>query len=268
MTSLVARTALAVAISAAGIALAGTSPAARPLEAIRQRGVVSVCAPPNALPAASKKGEPRGIQVDLARAIADRLGVGLEVDWVTEAVMYRRVDCDLVMDAFVQVEALKELNLSPTTPYQHTGVALLLRPGLDGVTRFDDLPKEARLAVRVGSAAQYLLGKRGLRAIPFGFEDDMVEAVASGEVDAAAVTPASAGWYLHQHPDASLRLVDAYDGEPELSWDLAVGMRRADHATLRAVDDAVRALLADGTVGRIYAAYGVEHRMPGAVATR
>jgi polar amino acid transport system substrate-binding protein len=187
---------------------------------------------------------------------------------VTEAVMYRRVDCDLVMDAFVQVEALKELNLSPTSPYQHTGVALVLRPGLDGVTRFDDLPKEARLAVRVGSAAQYLLGKRGLKAIPFGFEDDMVEAVASGEVDAAAVTPASAGWYLHQHPDAPLRLVDAYDGEPELSWDLAVGMRRADHATLRAVDDTVRALVTDGTVARIYATYGVEHRAPAASADR
>jgi polar amino acid transport system substrate-binding protein len=122
--------------------------------------------------------------------------------------------------------------------------------------------------VRVGSVAQYLLGKRGLRVIPFGFEDDMMAAVASGEVDGAAVTPASAGWYLHQHTDAPLRLVDAYDGESELSWDLAVGMRRADHAMLRAVDDAVRALVADGTVTRIYAAYGVEHHVPQSVATR
>jgi polar amino acid transport system substrate-binding protein len=182
--------------------------------------------------------------------------------------MYRRVDCDLVMDAFVQMDALRELNLSPTSPYQHTGVALVLRPGFDGITRFDDLPKDARLAVRVGSVAQYVLGKRGLKVVPFGFEDDMVAAVASGEVDAAAVTPASAGWYLHQHPDVPLRLVDAYDAEPELSWDLAVGMRRADHATLRAVDEAVRALVADGTVARIYAAYGVEHRVPQSVATR
>ena len=96
----------------------------------------------------------------------------------------------------------------------------------------------------------------------------MVAAVAKGEVDAAAVTPASAGWYLHQHPDAPLRLVDAYDGEPDLSWDLSVGMRRADHATLRAIDDAVRALVADGTVARIYAAYGVEHRAPEALTAR
>src|SRR3954454_24949424 len=159
-----ARQAAALAALLGAALVTSAAPAdARPLEAIRQRGVISVCAPPNVLPAASKKGEPRGIQLDLAQAVADRLRVGLEVDWVTEAVMYRRVDCDLVMDAFVQVEALKELNLSPTTPYQHTGVALVLRPGLDGITRFDDLPKEARLAVRVGSAAQYLLGKRGLK---------------------------------------------------------------------------------------------------------
>jgi hypothetical protein len=45
-------------------------------------------------------------------------------------------------------------------------------------------------------------------------------------------------------------------------------MRRADHATLRAVDDTVRALLADGTVARIYATYGVEHRAPEALTVR
>src|SRR5690349_2700685 len=106
----------ALAALVGAVLLASAAPAsARPLEAIRQRGVISVCTPPNALPAASKKDGPRGIQIDLAQAIADRLGVRLEVDWVTEAVMYHRVDCDLVMDAFVQVEALKELNLSPTS---------------------------------------------------------------------------------------------------------------------------------------------------------
>jgi len=45
-------------------------------------------------------------------------------------------------------------------------------------------------------------------------------------------------------------------------------MRRRGHARLRAVDDTVRALVAGGTVARIYAAYGVEHRVPQSVATR
>src|SRR4051794_41557004 len=98
--------------------LASAAPAAaRPLEAIRQRGVISVCAPPNALPAASKKGEPRGIQLDLAQAVADRLGVGPEVDWSTEAVVDPLLECAPVLDAVVQAGALQGPNLRPGPPY-------------------------------------------------------------------------------------------------------------------------------------------------------
>ena len=43
----------------------------------RRRGVISLCAPPNALPFASKRGDRPGYQIDLAQALADRLGVRL-----------------------------------------------------------------------------------------------------------------------------------------------------------------------------------------------
>jgi len=56
----------------------------------------------------------------------------------------------------------------------------------------------------------------------------MVEAVARGEVEAAAVSPATVGTFNLRHPDAPVRFVHAYDAEPELRWNLAVGMRRAD----------------------------------------
>ena len=129
--------------------------------------------------------------------------------------MYRRVDCDLVMDAFVQLEALKELNLSPSAPYQRTGVALALRPGLDGVDALRR-PAEGGAPRRPGRLRRPVpAGQARPEGVPFGFEDDMLAAVAKGEVDAAAVTPASAGWYLHQHPGGLLRLVDPTSGEPE-----------------------------------------------------
>ena len=65
---------------------------------------------------------------------------------------------------------------------------------------------------------------------PFGFEDDMLEALASGELEAAAATPLSIGYYNLAHPGARMRLVYAYDAVPELAGDLAVGMRRSDQA--------------------------------------
>ena len=59
-----------------------------------------------------------------------------------------------------------------------------------------------------------------------------------------------------------MRLVHAYEGEPELTWEMAVGMRRADYEVVRAVNEALERLLADGTVAHIYARYGIEHRPP------
>ncbi len=235
----------------------------RPYQDIHRRGWVSACAPPNALPFGSRRGEQRGIRVDLAQVVADRLGVALRVEWVTESVQRRRVGCDLVMDVFLDYQALKDARVIPTVPYQRTGVALALRPGFGAVERLEDLPEGARVAALVRSLAQTVLGRRGLRVIPFGFEDEMLEAVARGEIDAAAATPASIGWYNHEHPDRPLAIAPVYEHEPELAWNLAVGMRRSDKDFRREVDRIVRAMLADGTVARILAAYGIEHRPPG-----
>ena len=59
-----------------------------------------------------------------------------------------------------------------------------------------------------------------------------------------------------------MRLVHAYDQEPRLAWNVAVGLRGSDAALREKIDEAVERLLADGTVRAIYARYGVEHRAP------
>jgi ABC-type amino acid transport substrate-binding protein len=98
--------------------------------------------------------------------------------------------------------------------------------------------------------------------VPFGFEDDMCEAVGKGDVEAAAISPASIGYYNHTNAHRKLALVHAEDSEPELKWVVAVGLRRADTALVEAVNAAVSALIADGTIAGIYAKYGVDYRRP------
>ena len=90
----------------------------------------------------------------------------------------------------------------------------------------------------------------------------MVEAVLRGEVDAAAVSPATVGYFNLRHPETRLRFIHAYEAEPELRWNLSVGLRRADAPFREAIDGAIDKLLADGTVARIYARYGIELRPP------
>jgi polar amino acid transport system substrate-binding protein len=251
----------ALVVASLGVGLPGPV-AARPLAAIRERGVLTLCAHANALPFASRNGSRPGFQVELAEALARELGVGLRVAWITAAHQVRVAACDIVLDALVADGVADERGLERSRPYHRSGVALALPPGTTGVRGFADLGPRRRVAVQMGSLAAAYLDRRGVRVVPFGFEDEMLAALARGEVDAAAVSPASIGYFNLTHPGPPLTLVHAYETEPELRWDVAVGLRQPDAALRDAVDRAVGRLLVDGTIRRIYARYGIEHRPP------
>ena len=235
---------------------------ARPLESILNRGVLLMCANPNALPFASKTGDRRGFELELGEALASQLGVKLEVGWVVFPNQLGRVDCDIVLDTIADQTTAQERHLRLSRSYLASGVAIALRPGVSGVAEFADLKKGQRVGAIVGSLAGVTMGQKGLPTIPFTFEDDMIEAVGKGELDAALATPASIGYYNHLHKDAPVTLVRAYEKEPEIRWEIAVGMRKSDDALAAKIDEAIDRLLADGTVGRIYASYGIEPSLP------
>src|SRR6266850_763794 len=75
---------------------------ARSLEAVIERGALTLCASPNALPFASKTGPLPGFQIELGEKIAEQLGVKLTREWVISAIQYRRADCDLVLDVIAR----------------------------------------------------------------------------------------------------------------------------------------------------------------------
>ena len=94
------------------LALLSVAPAQpRSLQAISDRGTLTLCANPDALPWASKTGDMSGFQVELAENLAMRLGVSLTREWVRSAFQYRRVDCDVVFDAISSKDAEVEAGL-------------------------------------------------------------------------------------------------------------------------------------------------------------
>jgi polar amino acid transport system substrate-binding protein len=90
----------------------------------------------------------------------------------------------------------------------------------------------------------------------------MMDALAKGEIDAAAVTPVAIGWFNRGHPDARVRRIPAFEDDPDLNWNVAVGMVSPDDKLRQEVDAALGALLADGTLARIYASYNLELQPP------
>ncbi len=234
---------------------------ARSLEAIRQRGALTLCAHPNALPFASRSGDVPGFQVEIARALAKRLQVSLEQHWVINSFQYRRADCDIVLDAIADRAVLAEVGLRMSRPYHRSGVALAVGPK-SSVASIAELESGLRVGVQVGSMASMTLSKRGVKTSPFAFEDEIIDALAKGEIDAAAVTPAAIGWFNRTHPDRRVRRLPAFEDDPNLNWNVAVGMISPDEKLRQDVDAALEALLADGTFARIYARYDVELQPP------
>lgn len=252
--------ALAVACSST-LLLAPRVALAKPWAEIRTQGEVSVCANPNALPYSSNRSDSPGFQLEIARALAARIGVRLRVEWIVPRMRAATVDCDLLMDT-IAVPGVQPPSLKLSVPYYRGGVVLAFGRGQETASTYRALKQGTRVGVIMNSLASLIVSKTAAALVPFGFEDDMLEAVARGDIAAAAASAASVGYFNLKHPDAPLTLVHAEDEEPELRWPVAVGMRRADDDVVQAVNAALSALLDDGTLAAIYARYGVVHRRP------
>jgi ABC-type amino acid transport substrate-binding protein len=186
----------------------------------------------------------------------------MEVGWVIFPVHVARVDCDVLFDTIVDRDTNENAHLRVSKPYTVSGVAIAVRPGVEGIKNFADL-KGRRVGSIVGSIASVRLGQKGVQTIPFTFEDELVEAVGRGEVDAGLATPGSIGYYNLTHKDVPVVLVPGDGTIPEFQWQVAVGMRKADNALETAVNAALDRLLADGVIHRIYASYGIDQQLPG-----
>jgi polar amino acid transport system substrate-binding protein len=235
--------------------------AARPLADVQVSKQLSLCANPNALPFSSERGVLPGFQIEIARALAQRMGLELQVLWIVPRYRASTVDCDMLMDTILS-PGVEQRGLKPSMPYQVGGVGLVFTPGQSTVPDYKSLPAGMRVGVMMNSLASLVISRTPAAMVPFGFEEDMLEAVARGDVQAGAVSLSSAGYYNLRHPTQPLQVVRAQDHEPELRWQLAVGLRRADDALVNAVNAALKTLLDDGAIGAIYTRYGIEHRRP------
>ena len=251
----------ALAIGCAAALVLAAPAAAKPWAEIRVQGEISVCANPNALPYSSNRPDLPGFQLEIARALAARLGVRLRVEWIVPRMRAAMVDCDLLMDT-IAVPGVQPPSVKLSVPYYRGGVPLGFAHGREPAPTYRDLRPGTRVGVMMNSLAGLIVSKTAATLISFGFEDDMLEALTRGEIAAAAASAASIGYFNLRHPEARITLVHAEDEEPELRWVVAVGMRRADDDLVQAVNGALSPLLDDGTLAAIYARYGVVHRRP------
>jgi polar amino acid transport system substrate-binding protein len=254
------RWAVALLLPALALPPAGGA-AARSLAVIHERGTLGQCAHPNALPFASRKGDPPGFQIELGEAIAKQLGVTLDPVWIIGGHQVRRADCDIVTDAIAVPGVQDESGLQVSKPYYRTGIVLAVRE--DGpITSADSVTPGEKVGVLVGSLAAMVLHQRGMNISTYGFEDDMLQALVDKEIAAAAVSRAAASYFNTTHAGHPIRIVDIGGLAPDFSWNVGVGMKKPDDKLRAAIDQALQHLTADGTIQRIYARYGMALQPP------
>jgi len=252
---------LTICVAGTMLALGAAEAHARTLAEVKALGAISVCLNPDALPYSSNKPEAPGFQLELAREIAKGLGVALNVEWILPRRRANVVNCDMLLDS-VNNRAIHEGRLLLSRPYQTSGVALGLSKGAAPITDYHELQPGQKVGVMVSSVASVVLGKAKKTTSPYAFQADMVVDLEKGDLYAIAVSSATMSYYIGQHPDSGLQLAYAFDAEPDLHWEVSVGLRKSDQALVDAVNGVLDKIIADGTLTAIYQRYGVEHRVP------
>jgi polar amino acid transport system substrate-binding protein len=253
-----------------------TASAARPAtfdswQRIRARGELVVSMDPANLPCSSAKEDRPGFDVELARALAEKLQVKLRIDWLdvqrdTAVGQLLGHQCDLVFGEAVAANLVaddEELagKILYSRPYYGTGYVLVRRKDGPHVQSLAELKgaKSERLGAEAGSVADYSLRQRGYVRRLFRNQLATLKALNDGDIDAAYLW-ANVGWTLHASPDFKLEIVPEY--VPEDHWNIAIAMCVGNDELKRHVDAALEQLISDGTVARALARYHLPHYAP------
>ncbi|MCP8686577.1 substrate-binding periplasmic protein [Marinobacterium sedimentorum] len=253
------------------LTLAGTGVRAGSLEHIQSSQQLELCAHPDMLPFSKQSDPPAGFQVELAQALAERLGVELEISWIISRRSASKTGCDLYAGV-ARIDDTPSRYLKLTDAFVRMESVLVTRPDLPAVGSIADL-QGMTVGVAPGSVAAHQLNQQGIStSTRFLDESKRLQALLSQDIDAAVVTQLSAGWLqqqLQQEQDvkndpqnktqSALNIIDAEQLlGTRLNYDYALGLRKADQNTLDHFNALLTKMKADGSLATLLRRYGLD----------
>ena len=215
-------------IERAGVLRVGLDPTFPPFEVVADSGV-------------------SGLDVDLAHALSDELGLEVEFvffgyDGLYDALATEQVD--VLISALVIVPG-RMRDFAYSAPYFNAG-EILVTPGDSAVEEMAGLAGQ-QLAVELGAqghveATQWAKRLPDLSILPYNSAAEALDAVAAGEADAALVDGVSGRLYLKEQQGLNLQRVS----EPVTVEPYAMVVRIEDETLLDKLDAALLSITADG----------------------
>lgn len=222
------------------------------LETIQKRGTIIVGLEGDWAPWSyvDENDELTGYDVEVAKAVADKLGVEIQIvpgEWDG---LFAGMDAgryDMVVNG-VEVTEERADKYDFSTPYAYIRTALIVKGDNDSIKTFEDL-KGKKTANSIASTYMNLAESYGATCYGVSTLDETLTMVLQGRVDATLNAIVSFTDYMAQHPDSNLKVV----ATTEEASNVAIPMRKGDEvASLReAVSKAIEELQEDGTLSEL-----------------
>lgn len=245
--------------AAAGSAAASSgaaSAAGDRLEAVRQRGTLIVAMEGAWSPWTYHDDTDTlvGYDVEVSRAIAEYIGVEpeyVEGEWDGLFAGLEAGRYDIVCNG-VEVTEERTKSYDFSEPYAYIHTALAVRSDNTDITSFEDLAGKTT-ANSIASTYMTLAESYGAEVLGVDTLDETIQMLLAGRVDATLNADVSFYDYLNVHPDAGFKIV----AQTEDASHVCIPVKKGGESDslLAAINEAIEALRADGTLTEISERY-------------
>lgn len=244
------------------------------LERSKAKGRLVACADPYSFPSAAQNTDPPGYDIEIMREIAKRGGMRLEMVWADtgtrggtsrafrNSILKKRCDVFVGMSDGGDDDMLMG-QLAFTKPYLGMGYVLVVQGEAADKKTLTEL-KDANIKVGVPMSTpidDYLFSRNIPRSL---YLDNrrIMQAMASGEIEASLVWGTAISVARREFPDAKFHMVEGYVPEVDQRWNLNFIVRKQDQSLMKFIDDAVAEMLANGKMKQIVESYDVPFYPP------
>lgn len=200
----------------------------------------------------NEQNEIVGFDVDVAKAVAEKLGVELvlqPIDWNAKEQELATKNIDCIWNG-MSVNEERKKNMTLSVAYMDNNMALVVRSG-EGIDTLADM-KDKKLALQAGSSAMDALNskeefKKSLKEVVE--LKDNVQALMNLEtkaVDAVLMDDVVARYYIEVNEKPFVVLEETLATE-----EYAVGFRKGEESLKTAVEDALKELAKEGKLAEI-----------------
>jgi len=201
-----------------------------------------------------EQGKPVGFDVDVARTLAEKLGVELEIkdmEWTGLIPALTSGKIDLIISGITgTLERAKSISFS--SPYFTTGLcALLSAKKAAGVTIVEQLNAPDRvIAVKTGTTADLVAAKRFPRATINRYQDETActQEVAAGRADAFFYDQISIAKHHRQNPETTRAILTPFTYEP-----FCIALGKGDFDLWQYLEMYLATIKSDGTLDALQA---------------